>query len=334
MMKNVSPRSIRRLMVLGLMAAIGLLVPSFAPQRAAVASGCAPGESSGQPVYARTQDVVYGRKFGMALTMDVFEPTRKNGFGVIFLVNGAWYSSHDPETIPFPFPCVTPDNYKPYLDSGYTVFAVVTSSEPKFSIPEIIEDLPRAVRFIRYNAAKFGVNPERLGVLGSSSGGHLALMIGTRGEQGPADAKDPVDRESSAVGAVACFFPPTDFSNWGAPGVDGVLRLASFAELAVVFGPRAYTEQGRRILGREISPIYFVTSKMPPTLIIHGDADNVIPLQQSESFVKRAAEVGAPPVKLVVRKGKGHGWGDFWKSQEDVTLFVEWFDEYLRGIKK
>jgi len=202
-------------------------------------------------------------------------------------------------------------------------------------VPEIIEDLPRVVRYIRHNAAKFGVDPEHLGVLGSSSGGHLALMMGTRGEPGPADAKDPVDRESSTVGAVACFFPPTDFLNWGAPGVDGVLRLASLdSALAVVFGPRAYTEQSRRILGREISPIYFVTSKMPPTLIIHGDQDTVVPLQQSESFAKRAAEVGAPSVKLVVRKGKGHGWGDFWKSQEDVTLFVEWFDEYLRRITK
>ena len=332
MMKGANPRSTGRLIMLALIGTIGLLVPSFEPARGAVASGCAPGESSGKPAYTRTEDLIYGRKFGMALTMDVFEPARKNGFGVIFLVNGAWYSSHDPVTVPFAFPCVTPDNYKPYLDGGYTVFAVVTSSAPKFSIPEIIEDLPRAVRFIRYNARKFGVNPERLGVLGSSSGGHLALMMGTQGTQGPTDAKDPVDRESSAVGAVACFFPPTDFLNWGAPGIEGI-GLGSMAPLDIVFGPRSYTEQARQILGREISPIYFVTSRMPPTLIIHGDADNVVPLQQSESFVKRAAEVGAPPVKLVVRKGKGHGWGDFWKSQEDVTLFVEWFDECLRGIK-
>jgi acetyl esterase/lipase len=333
MMKGAKPRFTRRLMMLALIGTMGLLVPSPDRLSGAVATGCAPGDSSNKPAYTRTEDVIYGRKFGMALTMDVFDPAQKNGFGVIFLVNGAWYSSHDPVTVPFPFPCVTPENYKPYLDSGYTVFAVVTSSAPKFSIPEVIEDLPRAVRFIRYNAAKFGVNPERLGVLGSSSGGHLALMMGTQGTQGPVDAKDPVDRESSTVGAVACFFPPTDFLNWGAPGVEG-LGLGSMAPLDIVFGPRAYTEQGRQNLGREISPIYFVTSKMPPTLIIHGDADNVVPLQQSESFVKRATEVGAPPVKLVVRKGKGHGWGDFWKSQEDVTLFVEWFDEYLRGIKK
>jgi acetyl esterase/lipase len=320
-------------MMAGLMGAISLLVPSPEAGRGLLASGRPTGESSIKPAYTRTEDVIYGRKFGMALTLDVFEPAKKNGCGVIFLVNGGWYSSHDPVTVPFPFPHVAPADYKPYLDSGYTVFAVVSSSAPKFSIPDIIEDLHRAVRFIRYNAAKYGVNPQRLGILGSSSGGHLALMMGTQGAPGAAGAPDPIDRESSALGAVACFFPPTDFLNWGAPGVDGV-GLASMASLAIVFGPRAYTEQGRQNLGREISPIYFVTSRMPPTLIIHGDADTVVPLQQSESFVKRAAEVGAAPVKLVVRKGKGHGWPDFWKSPEDVDLFVEWFDEYLRGIRK
>jgi acetyl esterase/lipase len=333
MTKAPKPRFSCRLALLAFVATLCLLLPSSERLQAAVASGCAPSENITMPACTRTEDVIYGRKFGMALTMDVFQPAQKNGYGVIFLVNGAWYSSHDPESVPFNYPCVSPENYKPYLDAGYTVFAVVTSSAPKFSIPEIIEDLPRAVRFIRYNAAKYGVNPAHLGVLGSSSGGHLSLMMGTTGKPGSPDAKDPVDRESSELGAVACFFPPTDFLNWGGPGIDGV-GLASMGPLWIVFGPRAWTEPSRQILGREISPIYYITPKMPPTLIIHGDADNVVPLQQSESFVKRAAEVGAPPVKLVVRKGKGHGWGDFWKSQEDVSLFVDWFDENLRGIKK
>ena len=333
MLRSEIAQSARRLWPLCVTLMISFFIPSPNPGWSAVASGCAPAGSTSNPDYTRTEDVIYGRKFGMALTMDVFEPARKNNFGVIFLVNGAWYSSHDPVTVPFSFPYVTPTNYTPYLDRGYTVFAVVTSSAPKFSIPEIIEDLPRAVRFIRYNAANYGVNPARLGVLGSSSGGHLALMMGTQGREGPADAKDPVDREGSAVGAVACFFPPTDFLNWGSPGVDAV-GLASMAPLDIVFGPRAYTEHGRQVLGKEISPIYFVTSNLPPTLIIHGDADNVVPLQQSESFVARAHEVGAPRAELVVRKGKGHGWGDFWKSEEDVTLFADWFDDNLRGIKR
>jgi acetyl esterase/lipase len=281
-----------------------------------------------------TADVIYGRKAGMALTLDVFEPPHKNGAGVIFLVSGGWASSHDDLSMVH----VTPEFYSIYLERGYTVFAVVHGSMPRFNVPDIILDVQRAVRFIRHNAKQYGVDPNRLGVLGSSSGGHLALMIATQGMPGPAGAKgtmdrDAVDRESSAVQAVACFFPPTDFLNWGAPGVDGVGR-GPLAPLFAAFGSLSDTDIGRQIVGRMISPIYFVTASLPPVLIIHGDADAVVPLQQSESFAEKAKEVGAPEVKIIVRKGKGHGWPDFWKSQEDIEQFVDWFDKYLNANYK
>ena len=155
------------------------------------------------------------------------------------------------------------------------------------------------------------------------------LSIATQGGAGRADAKDPVERESSAVQAAACFFPPTDFLNYGRPGICGV-GAGPLAPLQAAFGPRALDPQERLSLGREISPIYFVTARLPPTLIIHGDADTVVPLQQSESFVQRAKAAGAANVQLIIRPGKGHGWGDFWRSREDVTAFADWFDRYLR----
>ena len=122
-------------------------------------------------VIKRTSDVVYGRKAGMALTLDVFQPGQKNGAGVIFLVSGGWASSHDDTSMVH----VDVESYAPYLRRGYTVFAVVHGSMPRFNVPDIILDVQRAVRFIRHNATEFGVDPNRLGVLGSSSGGHLAL---------------------------------------------------------------------------------------------------------------------------------------------------------------
>jgi acetyl esterase/lipase len=126
---------------------------------------------------------------------------------------------------------------------------------------------------VRHNAAKWGVDPNKLGITGGSSGGQLSLMIGTQGGPGKADARDPIDRESSAVQAVACLFPATDLLNFGKPGEDavGVGRFASFKPR---FGPRSDTPEGRQVLGKEISPIYFITPRMPPTLIIHGDAEN------------------------------------------------------------
>jgi acetyl esterase/lipase len=287
------------------------------------------GETNTMETVKRTQDVVYAHKAGTALTLDVFEPAHKNGAGVIFLVSGGWASSHDDLSMVH----VTPEFYSIYLARGYTVFAVVHGSMPRFNVPDIILDVQRAVRFIRHNAAQYGVDPNRLGVLGSSSGGHLALMIATQGGPGPAISNDPVDHESSAVQAVACFFPPTDFLNWGAPGVDGVGR-GPLSPLFAAFGSLSDTDIGRQIVGRMISPIYYVTPKLPPVLIIHGDADIVVPLQQSESFAARAKEVGAPEVKIIIRKGKGHGWGDFWKSQEDIEQFADWFDRYLGGSAK
>ena len=274
----------------------------------------------------RTSDVIYGRKAGMALTLDVFEPATKNGAAVVFLVSGAWLSSHDDLTMVH----VTPEYYIPYLERGYTVFAVVHGSQPRFAIPDIILDVERAVRFIRYNAARFGIDRNRIGILGSSSGGQLALMVATQGGPEPTASSDPVDRESSAVQAAGCFFPPTDFLNWGAPGVDAVGR-GPMSPLVSAFGSLADTEVGRQELGRQISPIYFVTRSLPPVLIIHGDADNVVPLQQSETFAAAAKRLGAPPVMIIVRKGKGHGtgWNDFWKSREDVEAFANFFDKYL-----
>jgi acetyl esterase/lipase len=277
----------------------------------------------------RTEDVIYGRKYGMALTLDVFQPAHANRCALLFLVNGGWQSSKSTPLMV----TIRPDDYQPFLDRGYTVFAIVTSSQPKFMIPELMADVHRAVRFVRATASTYGVRSDRIGVLGSSSGGHLTLSIATQGDSGQPGSTDPVERESSAVQAAACFFPPTDFLNYGGPGICGV-GAGPLAPLQTAFGPRALDAKERLILGREISPIYSVTARLPPTLIIHGDADTVVPLQQSESFVQRAKAAGAPAIQLIVRPGKGHGWGDFWRSTEDVTAFADWFDRYLRDAGK
>jgi len=180
----------------------------------------------------------------------------------------------------------------------------------------------------QFDAGQWEIDRNRIGILGSSSGGHLALMVATHGEAGLATLSDPVDRESSAVQAVACFFPPTDFLRGGL-GAEGTDRPPVSPWVRTFGGSLASTELGRQIVGRQISPIYFLTANLPPVLIIHGEKDVPVPLQQSETFAAQAKGVGAPTVKIIVRPGKGHGWPDFWKSQEDVGAFVDWFDRYL-----
>ncbi len=276
---------------------------------------------SAEPPPFTRQEVIYGRKFGTALTLDVLQPQKTNGYGVVAVISGGFFSSHD---------AIQPGFLKPLLDRGYTVFAVVHGSQPRYIIPEIVEDLHRSVRWIRHHAADYGVRPDRLGIFGGSAGGHLSLTMGTQGQPGPADAKDPVDRESSAVQAVACFFPPTDFLNWREAGDDavGVGVLEGFKS---AFGPRSDTAESRAVYGREISPIHFVTATMPATLIIHGEADRLVPIHQAEIFLTKCQEAGVTaPVKLDRRPGQDHGWQGI---DKDVELFADWFDAQLRETK-
>src|SRR2546422_8748787 len=153
-------------------------------------AGAAATESQAQTGFRRIEDVIYSRKFGTALTLDVFQPEQPNGCGILFMVSGGFFSSHEGINAGF---------YRALLERGYTVFAVVHGSQPKFTIPEIEQDIHRAVRYVRHNAPKYGVHPGRLGITGASAGGHLSLTMATQGGPGQPDAKDPVDRESSAV---------------------------------------------------------------------------------------------------------------------------------------
>jgi len=95
--------------------------------------------------FTRQEDVIYGRKFGTALTMDVFKPKEHgNSIGIVQVISGGWFSSHD-NIGPHP-------GFIALVERGYTVFAVVHGSQPKFTIPEAVADMNRAVRFIRFHA--------------------------------------------------------------------------------------------------------------------------------------------------------------------------------------
>jgi len=282
-----------------------------------------------EPAYSR-KEVIYGRKFGTALTMDVFKPKNEaNGAGVIVVVSGGWYSDHNS------IPSLIPLYIQPLLNKGYTVFAVVHGSNPKYSIPEILEDLNRAVRFIRHNAKDYGIAADRLGIIGGSAGGHLALMQGCAGKDANPKAGDPVDRESSRVQAVVSFYPPTDFLNWGEMGkvmlgkgirvpVQGAFDFHDFDLQTRSF--QLITDKVKREeIGKKISPITHARKDNAPTLIIHGDKDDLVPLQQSETMAARLKEAGVPSELLVMKGGK-HDWAIV---KEYMPKGVEWFDKYL-----
>ncbi len=279
------------------------------------------------PNWTWKEDVIYGRKHGVALTMDIFTPKQNaNGAGIVMCVSGGWFSSKA---------AINPTFFGEALNRGYTVFAVVHGGQPRFTIPEALDDMHRAMRFIRHNAKTYGIDPERIGIMGGSAGGHLSLMMGCTGRDGDPKAQDPIDRGSSRVQAVACFYPPTDFLNYGKEGEialgTGVLKnfRAPFDFLEFDPKTRSYNlitdEDKRKEIGKQISPVYHVTDKSAPMLIVHGDADTLVPIQQAELIIAKlkAAKV---PCELVVKKGAAHGGPAF--ASERKTL-VDWFDKHL-----
>ena len=260
--------------------------------------------------------VVYGHRQGQDLTLDVLRPAKPNGIAIVLMASGGWKS----QAGSFQAWIVAP-----LLRRGYTVFAVYHIPQPEATVQEITEEVNRAVRFIRRNAGQYGVDPRRLGVTGGSSGGHLSLMLATRGGPGEANATDPVDRESSAVQAVAIFYPVTDLLNLG-NSTENLGDGGPPKSFVKAFGPTVTNLAAWKVIGHEMSPIFHVTSNLPPSLIYHGDADTLVPLDQSERFQAEAQKVGRT-VEVVVHHGGKHGWlSMFW----DLRQFANWFDRYLR----
>jgi acetyl esterase/lipase len=302
-------------MLHSLMLALLLLIP-------------APARADDAATFVRTKDIIYGRKFGLALTMDVFAPKQNaNGAAVVFMVSGGFFSS--PEAI-------NPGVCQEFLKRGYTVFCVVHGSQPRFTVDEIVQDAHRAIRFIRFHAKDYHIDSNRIGVCGGSAGGHLSLMMGTAGGPGDSKARDPIDRESSKVQAVACFFPPTDFLNFGKAGQELLGAPLHDIRFRASFDHREFDKskglyvnitdkEKLRAITRAISPIYHVTPDDAPTLIIHGDKDDIVPFQQAEVFVAKMKE-NKVPCELIVRPGAGHGWVTL---ANDVKLLADWFDKYL-----
>lgn len=278
--------------------------------------------------FIRTEDVVYGRRDGTALTLDVFRPRQPNGLGIVQVISGGYHAAHEQ---------IRPDVFQALLERGYTVFAVVPGSRPLFQVPEIQQNLNRAVRFIRHHAGTYGIDPRRIGITGSSAGGNLALLVATAGDPGDPRAADPVDRESSRVQAAAVFYPLTDFLNWGRPGEERIgtqghptpFKAAfDYREMDVERGTlERITDPDRlRAITKDISPIYAISPDDPPILLMHGDRDFFVPIYQSEIFLGALHRAGVTG-ELIVKPGGEHGWPGM---DQDMERFADWFDRHLR----
>jgi acetyl esterase/lipase len=279
------------------------------------------------PLALISADVVYGHKFGLAMTFDVYQPREPNGAAVLLINSGGWHSPVfflDTETeggirllsdaeMDQIEPRLREFSPWPLLEIGITVFNLRHGSSPRFALPEIVTDLRRAVRFIQDRAAEYGVDPNRIGLWGGSAGGHLALLLGTTPEIGNPNASDDFELSEARVAAIVAYFPVTDLQRF----------VTNAPELKQQFPALELSpEQAQRL-----SPIHHVSPDDPPTLIIHGDHDSLVPILEGRSM--HEAMLGADvQTEFITIDGADHA---FVGEEADVALAqtVEWFRVHL-----
>jgi len=273
------------------------------------------------------KNVLYGMYSGAAMLLDVHYPGKSNGLGVIFIAGSGWNAALGYAALPLKeSPQV--DMYVPsLLQAGYTVFTLTHRATPTFRYPAPLEDVQRAVRFIRHNAARFAIDPARLGGMGGSSGAHLVSLLATLDGAGEASDPDPVNRQSARLQCAVARAAPTDLTHMNAT-LGGPL-------VSLLLGARVDDATPKNSIEYKTawaaSPVNYVSADDPPTLLIHGDADRTVPFHQSELLEAALKKVNVP-VKLIRIEGADHG-PDFpgAKNPPDYKAeMVKWFDTYLR----
>lgn len=271
--------------------------------------------------FTRQENVVYAEEFGVGLVMDIFTPTgEKNGLAIIDVVSGAWHSDRgkmrDHEQAQM---------FQIFCSRGYTVFGVRPGSITKFSVPEMVTHIEKGIVWVKQHADEYGIDSARIGITGASAGGHLASLVAVRNES--SDARPGDDRAS--VKAIGVFFPPTDLTSFGRADAgkseDGI---RAFTRRILFSGGDAGDLSKETIHQRlvDISPALLVTKDAPSFLLIHGDADKVVPMEQSTKLQSALREHDVP-VELIVKAGGGHPWPTL---HEEVALLADWFDRQLR----
>ena len=258
-------------------------------------------------------DVVYGRRDGMALTYDVIRPAKSSGAAVLWIQSGGWYSNWtDPKAMAAAS--------KPYLDKGYAVVIVRHASAPKYAVPDAVADVRRCVRAVRMDAKEYGIDPERLAALGGSAGGHLALMLATTADDGDPKATDPILKQSSRIAAAVALYPPTDLRKWTTDPPKAIKDVPGLKP------PLAFDAK----LEADVSPITKVTEKSAPVLLIHGDKDELVPIEHSKNILP-LLEKAKVPVELVVIEGAGHGFSDKQNAETVTPAMMKWFDTHTKA---
>ena len=266
------------------------------------------------------KNILVGMVSGLALVMDVHYPENPNGYGIIHISGSGWsrFLSYDAQQLSESQVGIFG---APLVEQGYTVFSLNHRAVPRFQFPDPLVDVQRAVRFVRHNASEYGIDPKRIGAVGGSSGGHLVSLLAALDGEGNLDDPDPINRESAKIQTAVARAAPFDLA-----------KMGHSANLSLLMGARLVNDPNSQETKRYVdaSPITYISNDDPPMLLIHGDEDQVVPYEQSVSFLSKLDEY-AIPAKLITIPGAGHGptFPGAKNPPDFIGAMVAWFDKYL-----
>jgi acetyl esterase/lipase len=297
---------------------------AFAPLLLVACAGLAPAaDPSPKPAPAVKRGVTFATAGGEKLQLDVATPP---GGGphpcVVCFHGGAWRvgSRKDLSVGTKRRDGTTdPSLIESLASEGYVAVSAAYRLAPKAKFPAQIEDAKTAVRFLRENAKEYGIDPSRVGALGFSAGGHLALLAGLADKAAGLEG-ELYPAQSSAVQCVVSYFGPTDLKLYAAsPGIEEAYMVPFLGEQCKIDGA----------VYRRASPIEYVSRTAPPVLMIHGNFDLLVPILHSERLLTKLRDAGAT-AELVTVPGEGHGWNGP-AADRTARAAVRFLDAHLKG---
>ncbi|MEZ5356922.1 MAG: alpha/beta hydrolase [Bryobacteraceae bacterium] len=258
------------------------------------------------PAYEVETDIEYAAPGGEVLKLDAHVPAGEGPFPAVILVHGGgWVTGSKTANFVRPLFAVLDQTEMAWFTIDYRL-------APKHPYPAARTDVEAAVEFVKQNARRFRVDPNRIALMGESAGGHLVNLVGTRNDAG--------------VAAVVCFYGPIDMEVFaekfaGKPATAGMKTFFLIDE---------YDERATAIL-HEASPRTYLNGKTPPFLVIHGTEDAAVPYAQALLHVKLFRERGIP-VELITVEGGVHGVINWEKDRRFWTYkqpMVDWLRKTL-----
>jgi acetyl esterase/lipase len=265
------------------------------------------------------RDIEFARVGEHALKLDIHLPSETKSQPLVVWVHGGAWRSGSKNDVPI----------AALLGHGYAIASVDYRLSPVAKFPAQIHDLKAAIRFLRAKAAEFGYSAERIAIAGGSAGGHLAALVGvTNGHKELEGDVGDHDGQTSDVQAIISFYGPTNLTTILAQSTPHGLSVRVPA-LELLFGGHP---DARPDLARLASPVVHVDSRDPPLLILHGDQDPQVPINQSHELIGAYKKAGLPATLEVIYGGV-HGGKPFY-APERIQQVADFLAPILRSTTK